>query len=116
MKRSMMMAVILLVGIFAVTASGTAMAVAKKGPVGKVVNATVDTTKKVGTVTGDAVGKVSETAATATKTVSEATGDAVQTVSDTAIKGTEGTVEVTGDAVQKVTDSTEKVATDIFKK
>ena len=87
MKRLMMIASMLIIGIFVVT--GIAMAEAKKGPVGTVVAATVDTTKKVGNVAGDTVGAVSDTAATATKDVTGATGDAVQAVSDTAAQATD---------------------------
>ena len=86
MKRFMMIASILVIGIFAVT--GIAMAEGNKGPVSTVVTATVDTTKKVGNVAGDTVGTVSDAAATATKDVTGATGDAVQAVSDTAAKAT----------------------------
>ena len=87
MKRLMIIATVLAIGIFTVT--GMAMAEGKKGPVGTVVAATVDTTKKVGNAAGDTVGTVSDTAATATKDVTGATGDAVQAVSDTAAKVTE---------------------------
>ena len=46
MKSFMKIAVVLVIGIFAVT--GMAIAENVKGPVGKVVSTTVDTTKKIG--------------------------------------------------------------------
>ena len=115
MKRLMTIAAVLAIGILVTTVAGIAMAESKKGPVGKVVNATVDTTKKVGEVAGDTVGTVSDTAATATKGMTGATGDMIQTVSGTAITTTEGAAGATGDTVKAVSDTTEKVAADITK-
>ena len=91
MKSYMKIAAVLVIGIFAVT--GMAIAENAKGPVGKVVSATVDATKNVGNVAGDTVGAVSDTAATATKDVTGAAGDAVQAVSDTAEEATESVLK-----------------------
>ena len=83
MKRFMSLALILVIGMFAVTACAMAVDQGKKGPVGKVVSAAVDTTKKVGTAAGDTVGAVSDAAGKATKDVTGAAGDAVEAVTDT---------------------------------
>ncbi len=80
MKRLMSLVFVLMLGV---TMCAVAADQVKNNPVSTVVSATADTTKKVGTVTGDAVGKVSNVAEKATKGVTGVAGDAVQAVSDT---------------------------------
>ena len=123
MKFLMRLVMVLVIGIFVTTVSNMALAQEKKGPVGKVVSAAMDTTKKVGTVAGDTVSAVSDTTATATKGVTGAADDAVSavsgdtagTASDTTTTATKGVVGVAGDAVQAVSDTTDKAVTGILK-
>lgn len=115
MKRLMVIASVLVIGIFAVTVSGTAMAEGKKCPVDTVVSKTVDTTKKVGNAAYDTVGKVSDTSTTATKDVTGAAGDAVKAVSDTTVTAAKDVTDMTGNAVEAVGNLPEKAVEESMK-
>ena len=112
MKRLMGLAVVLVIGMFVMTVCAMAVNQDKKGPVGKVVSAAVDTTKKVGAVAGDTVGAVSDTAVTVTKDVAGAAGDTVTAVSDTAVTVTKDVAGAAGDTVGAVSDTEEQAETD----
>lgn len=115
MKRLMSLVAVSVIGMFLMAACAMAADQDEKGPVGKVVSAAADTTKKVGEMTGDTISTVSGGAVEATKEVTGKTGDVVTAVSDTTVTVTKGVTGAAGDTVETVSDTVEDVATSDIK-